>query len=60
MINGGLGLKLAGNTKGGEIAYGVVAGVVAVIYAATAGLKRKGTRTAWGGREKVADGSSSP
>lgn len=28
VINGGLGLKLAANTTGGEIAYGVVAGVV--------------------------------
>ncbi|KAF2101874.1 hypothetical protein NA57DRAFT_64539 [Rhizodiscina lignyota] len=44
IINGGLGLKLAGNTKGGEIAYGVVAGIVwlAYIIAAFVGeLKRK-------------------
>ncbi|KAI9755621.1 MAG: hypothetical protein M4579_004194 [Chaenotheca gracillima] len=32
MINGGLGLRLAANTTKGEIAYGVVAGVVGVSY----------------------------
>ncbi|KAH8591585.1 hypothetical protein B0O99DRAFT_266947 [Bisporella sp. PMI_857] len=32
IINGGLGLKLAANTDGGKIAYGVVAGVVALVY----------------------------
>ena len=31
-INGGLGLQLSGNTTGGEIAYGVVAGVVFIVY----------------------------
>ncbi|MCJ1358085.1 MAG: hypothetical protein MMC33_008083 [Icmadophila ericetorum] len=31
-INGGLGLQLSANTTGGEIAYGVVAGVVFIIY----------------------------
>jgi hypothetical protein len=34
MINGGLGLQLTGNTTGGEIAYGVIAGVVGVTYIA--------------------------
>jgi hypothetical protein len=34
MINGGLGLKLSGNTKNGEIAYGVVAGVIAMAWMA--------------------------
>lgn len=32
IINGGLGLKLAQNTKGGEIAYGIVAGIVGSVY----------------------------
>jgi hypothetical protein len=48
VINGGLGLKLAGNSKKGEIAYGVVAGVMLVIYIATAVLtstKNVGTGT---------------
>lgn len=31
-INGGLGLQLSANTTSGEIAYGVIAGVVFVIY----------------------------
>ncbi|KAF2758050.1 hypothetical protein EJ05DRAFT_493018 [Pseudovirgaria hyperparasitica] len=34
MINGGLGLKLADNSKSGEIAYGVIAGVVFVAWVA--------------------------
>lgn len=32
MINGGLGLKLAGAENGAKIAYGVCAGVVGVVY----------------------------
>jgi len=32
---------LAANTKGGEIAYGVVAGVVAVGYVALVGVRRE-------------------
>ena len=32
MINGGLGLQLANNSTKGEIAYGVIAGVVFVLY----------------------------
>jgi hypothetical protein len=47
VINGGLGLKLANNTKGGEIAYGVVAGVVALLYTAATLAKRK-NKAAWG------------
>ena len=31
-INGGLGLQLADDTTGGEIAYGVVAGVVFLVW----------------------------
>ncbi|TAQ83604.1 hypothetical protein B7494_g8072 [Chlorociboria aeruginascens] len=37
VINGGLGLKLAANTTHGEIAYGVVAGVMFLIYLAVFG-----------------------
>ena len=32
IINGGLGLMLADNTKGGRIAYGVVAGIIGLTY----------------------------
>ncbi|KAF2398912.1 hypothetical protein EJ06DRAFT_463661, partial [Trichodelitschia bisporula] len=32
IINGGLGLRLAGNTYGGQIAYGVVAGVIWLVW----------------------------
>ncbi|KAF7875135.1 hypothetical protein EAF04_002307 [Stromatinia cepivora] len=34
IINGGLGLKLAGNSKKGEIAYGVIAGFMWVLWMA--------------------------
>ncbi|CAF9930393.1 MAG: hypothetical protein HETSPECPRED_007622 [Heterodermia speciosa] len=34
VINGGLGLQLSGNTVKGEIAYGVVAGVMFLLYLA--------------------------
>jgi len=44
IINGGLGLKLAANSKNGEIAYGVIAGVVGVVYIAAFALRRKGSR----------------
>ena len=36
IINGGLGLMLSGNTVKGEIAYGVIAGVVWLIWMAVA------------------------
>lgn len=42
IINGGLGLKLAANTTGGKIAYGVVAGVIALAYVVVVVLRRKG------------------
>ena len=32
MINGGLGLKWARNTTGGEVAYGVIAALVWVVW----------------------------
>ncbi|KAI9820422.1 MAG: hypothetical protein M1832_003755 [Thelocarpon impressellum] len=38
IINGGLGLQLANNSRNGEIAYGVVAGVVGVVYIVVVGL----------------------
>ncbi|MCJ1386144.1 hypothetical protein MMC17_009270 [Xylographa soralifera] len=37
-INGGLGLQLSANTVNGEIAYGVIAGVVFLIYVAVVSL----------------------
>lgn len=48
IINGGLGLRLSNNTKNGEIAYGVVAGVVWVAWMAIAVIK---------GREKKRNGA---
>lgn len=44
IINGGLGLRLAGNTQKGEIAYGVVAGVIWLVWmtAAVLGEIRRG------------------
>ena len=38
IINGGLGLQLAANSKGGEIAYGVVGGVLGACVLLVAGL----------------------
>lgn len=43
VVNGGLGLKLANNSKNGEIAYGVVAGIIGLIYILVTVLKRKGS-----------------
>ncbi|KAH8750708.1 integral membrane protein-like protein [Hyaloscypha finlandica] len=42
IINGGLGLQLAGNSTGGMIGYGVVAGVVGALYLVLVVFKRKG------------------
>lgn len=44
VINGGLGLQLSDNTIKGEIAYGVVAGVMFLLYLAVLGVAywRKG------------------
>ena len=36
IINGGLGLQLSANTTKGEIAYGVIAGVVWLVWVAVA------------------------
>lgn len=44
IINGGLGLQLAANSSKGNIAYGVVAGAVFVIYIVVVlatGLKKR-------------------
>lgn len=38
IINGGLGLRLSGNTVKGEIAYGVIAGVMWAVWMAVAAL----------------------
>ncbi len=42
VVNGGLGLQLAANTKKGEIAYAVIGAVVVVTYGVLAVIKRKG------------------
>jgi hypothetical protein len=44
MVNGGLGLRLADNTHGGKIAYGVVAGVCGTMYLAWVVYRLKWTR----------------
>ncbi|KFY22785.1 hypothetical protein V493_06316 [Pseudogymnoascus sp. VKM F-4281 (FW-2241)] len=51
VVNGGLGLELAGNTRGGEIAYGVVAGVALLVYLGAAAYSVKSKKTG----EKVKD-----
>lgn len=43
VVNGGLGLKLANNSKNGKVAYGVVAGIVGLVYILFAVFKRKGS-----------------
>jgi len=53
IVNGGLGLKLVGNTRNGEIAYGVVAGVMWITWMAVVIFKT--TRTSKRGSES--DGS---
>ncbi|KAG0649647.1 hypothetical protein D0Z07_4061, partial [Hyphodiscus hymeniophilus] len=56
VINGGLGLKLADNTRDGKIIYGVVSGVVACLYIAFVLSKRK-TKAPFGfGKEKSGSG----
>lgn len=57
IINGGLGLQLADNTRAGEIVYGVVAALVALVYVTVvvlAGRKKNsgGVGTGVGRREK--------
>jgi len=58
IINGGLGLQLSGNTTKGEIAYGVIAGVMWllwVVVSTTSAFRTKGTEAETG--EKVTGGS---
>ena len=52
VINGGLGLKLADNTRDGKIVYGVVSGVVACLYVAFVLSKRKTNAPFGFGKEK--------
>ncbi|PBP17656.1 integral membrane protein [Diplocarpon rosae] len=47
VVNGGLGLQLAANSHNGEIAYGVVAGVVGVAYVVMVMIKRKDKQPLW-------------
>lgn len=42
VLNGGLGLKLAANSQAGNIAYGVLAGFMALLYTIVVILKRRG------------------
>lgn len=60
VINGGLGLQLSDNTVKGEIAYGVVAGVMFLLYLAVLGvayLRKKGDKSHEGG--KMVEGEKS-
>lgn len=54
VINGGLGLQLSENTVKGEIAYGVIAGVMFLLYLAVLGwfYMRKGRSSSREGGEK--------
>lgn len=45
IINGGLGLKLADNSKGGKIGYAVAAGVVGLLYILLVVLRVGRTKT---------------
>ncbi len=57
IINGGLGLQLSGNTTKGEIAYGVVAGVMWllwVVVSTTSSVRTKGSEAETG--EKISKG----
>jgi hypothetical protein len=52
VINGGLGLQLANNTKDGKIIYGALAGMSACVYVAVV-LSRRKTKAPFGfGKEK--------
>ena len=62
VINGGLGLMLSGNTVKGEIAYGVVAGTIWLVWVAAVVMSRvrsKGTSSQLETGEK-ASGQSGP
>lgn len=44
VINGGLGLQLAANSRGGKIAYGVIAGIIGLTYTSMVVLSRRSTK----------------
>jgi hypothetical protein len=60
VVNGGLGLRLAANSKTGEIVYGVLAGVMCVVYIVVVVIKRKGPVGFGGRRLKTEVESGSP
>lgn len=45
VVNGGLGLKMAGNSRGGEIAWGVIAGAMLLVYLGASAYSLKGNKT---------------
>lgn len=49
VVNGGLGLRLAANSRKGTVAYAVIAGIVGVMYVATTVLRGKGGHGGVGG-----------
>ncbi|KFY48971.1 hypothetical protein V495_00863 [Pseudogymnoascus sp. VKM F-4514 (FW-929)] len=53
VINGGLGLQLAGNSRAGEIVYGVVAGVALLVYLGATAFSLKRGRTTVRDKEEV-------
>lgn len=60
IINGGLGLRLAGETKGKEIAYGLVAGLVWLVWVGVAvSCEVKGGKAAKGGGAEKGVGNGS-
>ncbi|KAK2740718.1 hypothetical protein FQN55_008772 [Onygenales sp. PD_40] len=62
IINGGLGLQLASNSKGGTIAYGVVGGVMGAGYyimAVVAEMKRRNQKEDIGSEERLEERSKS-
>lgn len=62
IINGGLGLVLAANTTAGEILYGVIAGLMGIIYIAVVVMaSRKDQNTfGMGGLEEKGTGGGTP
>jgi hypothetical protein len=56
IINGGLGLRFSDNTRGGKIAYGIVAGVMWITWMAVAVTKGRSKRKGENpGGEKMVD-----
>ncbi|OBT74504.1 hypothetical protein VF21_06924 [Pseudogymnoascus sp. 05NY08] len=45
IVNGGLGLQMVGNSRGGEIAWGVMAGVALLAYLGASAYSVKGNKT---------------